>query len=122
MPAPLPPYKIRDGIEGRIVPYRLEEVTLGVDPDGDPITTKLVRFEPDRKLERQAKRRGRPSKINIELEAAAAEVGGWPADPAALRAAFYRLHGGKTDAKRVAWARAKEGLQVCPDGRLDIAF
>jgi hypothetical protein len=113
--------KIRDGIEGRIIPYRLEEVTLSVDPDGDPITTKLVRFEPDRKLERQAKRRGRPAnQTNEKLEAAAAEVGGWPADPAALRAAIYRLHGGTTDAKRMAWYRAKESLQVCPDGRLDI--
>jgi hypothetical protein len=115
--------KIRDGMEGRIIPYRLEEVTLGVDPDGDPITTKLVRFEPDRKLERQATRRGRPAKqTDDKLEAAAVEVGGWPADPTALRRAFYRLHGGTAGAKRVAWLRAKASLRAGPDGRLDVAF
>jgi hypothetical protein len=115
--------KIRDGMEGRIIPYRLEDVTLGVDPDGDPITTKLVRFEPDRKLERQTARRGRPAKqTDDKLEAAAAEIGGWPADPAALRTAYYRLHGGTAGAKRVAWLRAKAGLRVCPDGRLDVLF
>jgi RecA-family ATPase len=35
--------KIRDGEEGRIVPYRLQVVDRGIDEDGEPATTCVVR-------------------------------------------------------------------------------
>jgi hypothetical protein len=31
--------KIRDGEEGRVIPYRLEQVDMGVDEDGERVTT-----------------------------------------------------------------------------------
>jgi hypothetical protein len=42
--------KIRDGEEGRIIPYRLKPVDWGVDEDGDPVSTCFVQWEPQRPL------------------------------------------------------------------------
>jgi hypothetical protein len=41
-------FKIRDGEEGRVIPYKLKTVDFGVDEDGDPITTNVVEWEPNR--------------------------------------------------------------------------
>jgi hypothetical protein len=32
-------FKVRDGEEGRIIPYRLEQVDMGVDEEGDRVST-----------------------------------------------------------------------------------
>jgi hypothetical protein len=40
--------KVRDGEEGRIIPYRLRVVDCGVDEDNDKVTTCVVQWEPDR--------------------------------------------------------------------------
>src|SRR5262249_34610739 len=42
--------KIRDGEEGRIIPYRLKHVDCGVDEDGDRISTCIIHWEPQRPL------------------------------------------------------------------------
>jgi hypothetical protein len=108
--------KIRDGEEGRIIPYRLKPIDFGVDEDGERVSTCIVQWEPGRPL--LAKRRlPRKLKTNITLERAIDEVG-LPADPDVLRAAFY-IHGGNTHAANKAWNKAMEadGL-VFIDGKV----
>jgi hypothetical protein len=40
--------KVRDGDQGRVIPFRLEVVNCGTDEDGDQITTCVVHWEPNR--------------------------------------------------------------------------
>jgi hypothetical protein len=40
--------KVRDGQTGRVVPFALQVIDCGKDEDGDPVTTCVVRWEPDR--------------------------------------------------------------------------
>jgi hypothetical protein len=49
--------KVRDGDQGRVIPFRLEVVNCGTDEDGDRITTCVVHWEPDRQANQA---RGRP--------------------------------------------------------------
>jgi len=44
-------FKVRDGEEGRVIPYRLEQVEMGVDEDGDRVSTAVIRWEPDRPVQ-----------------------------------------------------------------------
>src|SRR5262249_16027674 len=112
--------KIRDGEEGRIIPYRLKIEDLGMDEDGDRLTTCVVQWEPNRQApppppkRRAAQRR----KTDITLERAIHDVR-LPADPDTLRAAFYKYHGGVRSAANMAWHRAvaAAGL-VLVDGKL----
>ena len=109
--------KIRDGEEGRIVPYRLKPVNCGVDEDGDPISTCIIQWEPERPLY-QRRPPSRP-KTDVTLDRAISEVR-LPADPDALKAAFYKFHGGNNHAANTAWHRAvkAEGLGLI-DGKFD---
>src|SRR6476659_6712865 len=112
--------KIRDGEEGRIIPYRLRVVDLGVDEDHDPVSTCVIQWEPGRV---QPKPRQAPKKkqTDVNLDLAIKEVG-LPADPEKLRAAFYRHHGGSTHAANTGWNRAVNNrLDLDDDGRLDNA-
>ena len=95
--------KVRDGEEGRIIPYRLRTVPWGVDEDGDQVTSCVIQWEPNRPLatKRQASRR----KTDVTLEQALDEVT-LPAEVDALRAAFYKFHGGNPRAANTAWHRA----------------
>jgi RecA-family ATPase len=107
--------KIRDGEEGRVIPYRLKQVDLGRDEDGDPLNTCVIQWEFDRK--QQPKRKQQQKKqTDVALELAIKEVG-LPADVEKLRAAFYRHHGGTAHAANVAWNRAINamGLEVSGD-------
>jgi hypothetical protein len=54
-------HKIRDGEEGRIIPYKLDTVTWGVNEDGDRVETCRVMWEPGRPVTAAAggKRGGR---------------------------------------------------------------
>ena len=99
--------KIRDGEEGRIIPYRLKVVDWGRDEDGRPVDTCVIKWEPDRPLSTKKKDRGRgrPKKNDAVLQRAMEKVG-LPADPEALRQAFYEFYGAKTHAANVAWNRA----------------
>ena len=113
--------KIRDGEEGRIVPYRLRPVDWGIDEDGDHVTTCVVRWEPNRV--QRAKPRGRashrPPKTDITLTRAIKEVG-LPADMEVLKAAFYKYHGGSNHAANTAWHRAVANEELTlVDGKLD---
>jgi hypothetical protein len=111
-------FKVRDGEEGRVIPYRLEQVDMGVDEDGERVTTAVVRWEPDRRP--QPKRRPpKKLKTSIPLQRAIDEVG-LPADPDVLKKVFYKYHGGANHAANAAWHRAvdAEGL-VLRDGKLD---
>ena len=49
-------FKVRDGEEGRVIPYRLDQVDMGVDEDGERVTTAVVRWEPDRKVKGRRER------------------------------------------------------------------
>ena len=112
--------KIRDGEEGRIIiPYRLKPVDWGVDEDGDPVTTCIVRWEFDRPQPPKRRAPQRP-KTNITLDRAIKDVG-LPADPDVLKKVFYKHHGGANHAANAAWHRAvdAEGLVLKGDGKLD---
>jgi hypothetical protein len=110
--------KIRDGEEGRIIPYRLKPVNLGLDEDGDPVSTCIVQWEPNRP---PPPRRRAPQrrKTDVTLERAINDVG-LPADPDVLKVAFYKLHGGSNHSANTAWHRAiaTMGLELV-DGKLD---
>ena len=113
--------KIRDGEEGRVVPYRLKQVHMGVNEDGDPITTCVIQWELGRPMGSKGRKAPpRKTKTSVPLEAAIEEVG-LPADMEVLREAFYKAHGGAKHAANRAWNRAIEevGL-VLVDGKLDL--
>ena len=110
-------FKIRDGEEGRVIPYRLKPIDMGRDEDGELITTCVVQWELDRPVSSKAPKK---KQTDIALEQAINEVG-LPAYPAELRAAFYKYHGGS--AANVAWNRAVNNrLELGEDGRLDSAI
>ena len=112
-------FKIRDGEEGRVIPYRLEQVNMGVDEDGERVTTAVVRWEPDRPMQGK-KGPGRPKKeMDVNLALAIKEVG-LPVDKEILRAVFYRHHGGSRAAANQAWNRAikEAGIVLTDDGML----
>ena len=112
--------KIRDGEEGRIIPYRLRTVDWGVDEDGERVSTCVIQWEPNRvqPSKHQAARR----KTDITLERAIEEVG-LPADPEVLREAFYRLHGGNDRAANTAWHRALKTMELgLVDGKLNFGI
>jgi hypothetical protein len=112
--------KIRDGEEGRIVPYKLQRVDWGIDEDGDPVSTCTVQWE----VGRVQPKRGKPKrrKTDLALEMAIKEVG-LPADVDKLREAFKKAHGGTTHAANTAFNRAidAEGL-VFSGNKLDWPF
>jgi hypothetical protein len=110
-------FKIRDGEEGRVIPYKLKPIDMGVDEDGDSISTCIVQWEPQRPLPR--KRAPRRLKTNVVLQKAISEVG-LPADMEVLRTAFYKHHGGAKHSANTAWNRAidAEGLGLV-GGKLD---
>jgi hypothetical protein len=109
--------KVRDGEEGRVIPYRLKVVDCGVDEDHDRVTTCVIEWEPNKKL--KAKKQPKRRKTSVPLKAAIDEVG-LPGDKDKLREAFYRHHGGSQRTANQAWNRAiqEEGL-VLNGGKLD---
>jgi hypothetical protein len=38
-------FKVRDGEEGRVIPYRLEQVNMGVGEDGDRVSMHADRYQ-----------------------------------------------------------------------------
>jgi hypothetical protein len=109
--------KIRDGEEGRIIPYRLQKVDMGVDEDGDPVSTCIIQWEPQRPLPKR--RTPQRPKTDVTLGRAINEVK-LPADPDALKAAFYKFHGGSNHAANAAWHRAlKAEALVLIHGKFD---
>lgn len=66
--------KVRDGEEGRVIPYRLEQVDMGMDEDGEQVTTCVVQWELNRPVAGK-KGVGRPKKqTDINIERAIREV------------------------------------------------
>jgi hypothetical protein len=112
-------HKIRDGEAGRVIPYRLNQVHMGIDEDGDPATTCTVQWDPNRPPPPKSQR-AKP-KTQDTLHKAINDVGGLPADPAALRKAFYVRHKGNQHTANAAWNRALREAKLVPtgDGRLD---
>jgi hypothetical protein len=108
--------KVRDGEEGRVIPYRLHSVDMGVDEDGERISTALIRWECERPMAQ--KKNGRPRKNDFTMQQAINEVGGFPVDVQKLRAAFNRIHGGNTKAANVAWHRAVKDMGLMLNGDL----
>jgi hypothetical protein len=112
--------KVRDGEEGRIVPYRLKGVDMGIDEDGDKVGTCVIEWQPNR--EAPTVRRVKRHKTNVVLDQAIAEVR-LPAHPEVLRDAFYKHHGGTRHTANVAWNRAiKECGIILVDGKLVKGF
>jgi hypothetical protein len=110
-------FKIRDGEEGRVIPYRLVPIECGRDEDGDPVSTCIVQWEPQRPM--VVKRAPKKSKTNVTLDMAIEEVG-LPCEPEALKAAYYKIHGGSNHAANAAWNRALGDSElVLVDGKLD---
>jgi len=112
--------KIRDGEEGRVIPYRLKQVNWGTDEDGKPVSTCIIQWETQRPLpKKKAKTRGRPNVISMTLGRAIEKVK-LPADPDVLKLAFYEFHGGNRHAANQAWHRAvaDAGLELF-NGKLD---
>ena len=92
-----------------------------VDEDGTPVSTCVVQWEPDRPPQFRQRETRRP-KTNVTLDRAIEEVG-LPADPDALRTAFYKHHGGKNHAANTAWHRAVEAAELrLVNGKLDRAL
>jgi hypothetical protein len=112
--------KIRDGEEGRIIPYRLKPVDLGRDEDGDPLSTCVIQWEPNR-VQPSKQRMLQRRKTDVALEQAIDEVG-LPSEVEVLRTAFYKYHGGNNRSANTAWHRAigKVGLEFF-DGKLNYA-
>jgi hypothetical protein len=55
--------KVKDAESGRVIPFRLETINCGTDEDGDPVTTCVVHWEP----ERPPPQGGRPVKVASEF-------------------------------------------------------
>jgi hypothetical protein len=113
-------FKIRDGDEGRVIPYRLRQVPMGRDEDGDPLSTCVIQWEPDRPPPKGKKAQTK-HKTSVPLQQAISEVG-LPAEPNVLRAAFYKHYGSTGHTANVAWNRAVDaaGLELV-GGKLDYA-
>ena len=79
-------FKVRDGEEGRAIPYRLEQVDMGVDEDGEKVSTAVVRWEVDRPVQGK-KRKERPNR-GIEVMEMAIKAVGLPAEESVLRTVF----------------------------------
>jgi hypothetical protein len=96
--------KVRDGEEGRVIPYRLVPVDMGVDEDGERVPTAIIRWEVNRPM---PKKKGREKlKTNFPMQQAIKEVGGLPVDVEVLREAFKKCHGGERKSVNMAWLRA----------------
>jgi hypothetical protein len=112
-------FKIRDGEEGRVVPYRLKPKDMGRDEDGDPVSTCVIDWEPNRP-QQQTRKPPPKRKTNVTLEKAIQEVGGLPANHDVVKEAFYKIHGGKAHAANHAWHRAVGDMGlVLVDDKLD---
>jgi AAA domain len=110
-------FKVRDGEEWRIIPYRLENVDMGIDEDGDRVSTAVIRWEPDRPMPKGKWRTKEKTDVTLEL---AIKETGLPADENTLRDAFYKIHEGSRKAANTAWHRAvkESGLRVDENGQL----
>jgi hypothetical protein len=106
-------FKVRDGEEGRIIPYRLERVDMGMDEDGERVSTAIITWETERTFKKY-RREQRNKKTDVALELAIKEVG-LPCDVERLRAAFYRHHGGSPHAANTAWNRAINAKGLGPE-------
>jgi hypothetical protein len=112
--------KVRDGEEGREIFYELRKVDMGVDEDGDPLSTCVVEWMLNEKREKKQQKQPKQNAKTDLTDQAIHEVG-LPADMFTLRNAFYRIHGGDTDTANKAWNRAlkKTDLKLNPEGKLD---
>jgi len=94
--------KVRDGGDGIAVDYECVIVELGLDRDGDPVTTCRVLLGEAR----QAERTERTSKMTKLLETIISELGGLPRPKEEVREAFKRRHEGQGEAADKAFRRA----------------
>jgi hypothetical protein len=111
--------KIRDGEEGRVVPYGLRQVQMGLNEDLEPETTCVIQWEVGRPMGKRGKKMPpRKTKTSVPLKMAIEEVG-LPVEMEVLREAFYKAHGGSNKAANTAWHRAIEASDlVLQNGKL----
>jgi hypothetical protein len=112
--------KIRDGEEGRVIPYRLKQVDMGMDEDGERVSTAIIQWEPNRPWKKE-KRKQKNDRTDVVLELALKETE-LPVDEDKLRQVFYRIHGGDRKAANRAWHLALKGagFVVRENGLLDL--
>jgi len=98
-------------------------VDWGIDEDGEQATTCVVQWEPNRPPPAKPQRRApKRHKTDVTLERAIRDVG-LPADPDALRSAFYQHHGGTKRAANTAWHRAVNAAGLAlNNGKLEYAL
>ena len=112
-------FKIRDGEEGLVFPYRLKPIPIGVDEDGASVSTCVLEWQLGRPAQFNQRQAPQKKKTDVALELAIKEVG-LPADVEILRKAFYKHHGGTDRAANTAWHRAINGVvDMDEDGRLN---
>jgi hypothetical protein len=117
--------KVRDGVEGEQFPFELEVIDMGIDEDGDPITTCVVHHLEDKQDVRPKAKLSDSEKIATDsLREAIADVGeSLPATSAipigirgvnveSWRNSFFRRYAEdrSDEATKKAFQRAKAGL------------
>lgn len=116
--------KVRDGENGREIPFRLELVDCGVDEDGDHTTTRVVRWEPGRDIGKAGRPAARRDLFGEALAAALAAAGEMITNSAgnAVRAVrkqvvvmkFKEMYEGKSQNLTETFRKAYKGAQeVC---------
>jgi hypothetical protein len=103
--------KIRDGEEGRIIPYRLEVVPRGMDEYGNPASTCVIQWEPNRKPPLKVQQRASPKSVGV-MQQAIDKAGGLPADVDKVRQAFNKLRSGSKQARSNSWKQALEVMRL----------
>jgi hypothetical protein len=104
--------KVRDGVDGIAVDYECVTVEIGLDKDGDPVTTCRVELGDPK----QAERAERTSKMTKLLESVIKELGDLPRPREEVREAFKKRHGGHGEAADKAFKRAIDKLGLVEAG------
>ncbi len=104
--------KLRNGPTGSVTYYRLPEVGIGVDDDGDAITTCTVEWDLVGQLKAKAAPKARPPKVAKHISIMMQALGRvtLPTPTEELRKIVYEIHGGTDGACRKAF---NEGLKDC---------
>ena len=107
--------KLRVGATGLEVPFAAEVVTLGLDEDGDPITSCIIEWgQPGSRKSAGSKKTKKLSQAASDLQQAIDTLGGLPRARDEVREAFYDLRPADHDknAKRQALSRAIKELGI----------
>lgn len=105
--------KVRDGVDGIVVDYECVTVELGLDKDGDPVTTCKVVLGESKQAEPKRKH---PTKARQMFLKAMEQVRGLPAPVEKLRAEHKRLYeaAGKSEGhEKKEWCEQLKSPDIC---------